>query len=57
MIYQQFPHSILYHYMGDILLTDSDIDILERMFDEEKNNLACWGLQITPKKYTEKGLD
>lgn len=36
MISQQFPRSIFYHYMGDILLADSDIDILERIFDEEK---------------------
>lgn len=40
MLYQQFPHSIFfYHYMSDILLTDSAIDILERMFDEEKKIL------------------
>lgn len=44
MIRKQFPQSIIYHYMDDILLSDSDINILERMFDEVKKTLPCWGL-------------
>ena len=38
MICKQFPQSIIYHYMDDILLADPDINILERMFDEVKTN-------------------
>lgn len=44
MIRKQFPQSIIYHYMDDILLSDSDINILERMCDEVKKTLPCWGL-------------
>jgi hypothetical protein len=36
MIRKQFLQSIIYHYMDDILLTDSEINVLERMFDEVK---------------------
>lgn len=50
MIRKQFPQSIIYHYMDDILLSDSDINILERMFDEVKKTLPCWGLRIAPEK-------
>ena len=46
----QFPQSIIYHFMDGILLADSDINIVERMFDEVKKNLPSWGLQITPEK-------
>lgn len=49
--------SIIYHYKNDILLADSDINILEKMFDEvnkqtnkQTNTLPCWGLQRTPEK-------
>ena len=49
----QFPQSIIYHFMDGILLADSDINIVERMFDEvkKKKNLPSWGLQITQEKY------
>ena len=30
IIHKQFPESIIYHYMDDILLADSDADTLER---------------------------
>ena len=31
-ICKKFPQSIIYHYMDDILLTDSKIDTLEKIF-------------------------
>ena len=34
----------------DILLSDSNIDTLERMFEEVKIVLPKWGLQIAPEK-------
>jgi hypothetical protein len=48
----QFPQSIIYHYMDDILLADPVITIVERMFDEVKEHkpLPSWGLQIAPEK-------
>ena len=36
--------------MDDILLSDSNVDTLERMFEEVKKILPCWGLQIAPEK-------
>ena len=36
--------------MDDILLSDSNIDTLERMFEEVKKVLPKWGLQIAPEK-------
>ena len=36
--------------MDDILLSDSNIDTLERMFKEVKKALPKWGLQIAPEK-------
>ena len=36
--------------MDDILLSDSTIDTLERMFEEVKKVLPKWGLQIAPEK-------
>ena len=50
MIRKQFPQSIIYHYMDDILLADSDINTVERMFDEVQKTLPSWGLQIAPEK-------
>ena len=32
IMHKQFPLSIIYHYMDDILLPDSSADTLERMF-------------------------
>ena len=47
MICKQFPQSIIYHYMDDILLTDPDINTVERIFDEVKQQqqqiLPSWG--------------
>ena len=44
--------------MDDILLSDSNIDTLERMFKEIKIVLPKWGLQVAPekKKYKEEIL-
>ncbi|KAL6031758.1 hypothetical protein STEG23_037209 [Scotinomys teguina] len=50
VIRKKFPKSIIYHYMDDILLTDSNADTLERLFEEVKKILPCWGLQIAPEK-------
>ena len=36
--------------MDDILLSDSNADTLERWFEEVKNVLPKWGLQIAPEK-------
>ena len=36
--------------MDDILLSDSNIDTLERMFEEVKKVLPKWKLQISPEK-------
>ena len=36
--------------MNNILLSDSNIDTLERMFEEVKIVLPKWGLQIAPEK-------
>lgn len=50
IIHKQFPQSIIYHYMDDILLADSDKDVLENMFKMTQRILPCWGLQIAPEK-------
>ena len=50
IIHKQFPKSIIYHYMDDILLSDSNKDTLESMFEEVKKVLPRWGLQIAPEK-------
>ena len=36
--------------MDDILLSDSNADTLEKMFEEEKKVPYKWGLQIVPEK-------
>ena len=56
MICKQFPKSIIYDYMNDIVLSDSNADTLERMFEVVKKALPKWGLQIAPKKYKEEIL-
>jgi hypothetical protein len=58
IICNQFLQSIIYHYMNDILMIDSDSDNLEKMFDEVKRILPCWGSQIAPEKekYKEEML-
>jgi hypothetical protein len=52
MIHKQFPKSIIYHYMDNILLTDPNITTMERLFDEMKKKkcLLCWRFQIAPEK-------
>ena len=45
---------MIYHYMDDILLSDSNVDTLERMFEEIKKIVPCWGLQIPPEKNTKR---
>ena len=39
--------------MYDTMLSDSNIDTLERMFEEVKKVLPLQGLQIAPEKYKE----
>ena len=39
--YKQFPQSIIYHYMGDILMADSDKGVLENMFKITEKILPC----------------
>ena len=36
--------------MDDILLSNSNIDTLEKNFEEEESVLTAWGLQIAPGK-------
>ena len=50
IIRKQFPKSIIYHYMDDILISDQNKDTLERLFEEVKLVLPKWGLQIAPEK-------
>lgn len=50
IIHKQFPQSILYHYVDDILLADSDKDDLENMFQVTQRILPCQVLQIGPEK-------
>ena len=40
--------------MDDILLSDSNANTLERIFEEVKTILTCWELQIVPEK-TQRG--
>ena len=39
--HNQISQSIIYHYLDDILLADSDSDALEKRFEEEKKILSC----------------
>ena len=54
MIWKQFPQSIAFNYMDDILLSDSNVEPLEIMFEEEI--LPCWGLQLAPEKNSKRRL-
>ena len=36
--------------MDDILLSDSNVDTLEKMFEKETKALPNWGFQIVPEK-------
>lgn len=52
IICEQFPQSLTYHYIDDILLADSNIDTLEEMFKEVKKILPYWRFaNCTWKKY------
>ncbi|ERE65275.1 putative Pol polyprotein [Cricetulus griseus] len=50
IIRKKFSQSLVYHYMDDVLLSDSNKDTLERMFEMVKEVLPRWGLQIAPEK-------
>jgi hypothetical protein len=50
IIHKQFLQSIIYHYMGDILMADSDKGVLENMFKETQIILPCWALKIAAEK-------
>ena len=50
IILKNFPQAIIYHYMDDIFLADSDKDVLENMLKVTQKVLPCWGLQFTPEK-------
>lgn len=50
IIHRQFLWSIICHYMDDILLSDSDRDVLENTFKVTQRILPCWGLQIALEK-------
>ncbi|MBV2133725.1 DDE-type integrase/transposase/recombinase [Pseudomonas sp. MAP12] len=50
IIRKKLPQSLVYHYMDDILLSDSNKETLERMFEMVKEVLPRWGLQIAPEK-------
>lgn len=52
--HKQFPQSIVYHYMNDILTAAFDINILEKIFGEVQQILNQWRLQI-PSKTIQKG--
>ena len=52
--HNQFPESDVYHGMDSILLSNSNIDTLERVFEEIKKIVPCWGLQIPPEKNTKR---
>ena len=42
--------------MEDVLLSDANIDTLERLFEEVKIVLPKWALQIAPEKFREEIL-
>lgn len=48
--YYQFPPFIVYHYIGDILVADSETDTLEIMFTKVKRVLPFRELKIAPEK-------
>lgn len=48
----QFPQSIVYHYMDNILFSHSNEGTLERMFEKVKKNFVMLG--ITPEKKNTK---
>ena len=50
IIRKKFSQSLVYHYMTDILLSDSNKETLECMFEMVKEVLPRWGLQIAPEK-------
>ena len=48
IICRKFSQSLVYHYMDDILLSESNKETLECMFEMVKEVLPRWGLQIAP---------
>ena len=52
IICRQFPQSTVYHYMGDILLADSDADTLENL-RKHKEFCHAGGYRLILKNYRE----
>ena len=46
----QFPNSIIYHYMDDILIKAPSQDILAKTASFLRNSMTSAGLVITPEK-------
>ena len=46
----QFPNSIMYHYMNDILIAAPSQDTLAKTASFLKNSVASAGLVIAPEK-------
>ena len=53
IILKKFSQSIVYHYMDDILLSDSIKEKLESMLEMVKKVLPRWELKINPEKDTK----
>ena len=49
----QFPQSIICHYIDDILFANSDLNIMERMFDEKKKKKQQQQKKQPPKQTPE----
>ena len=47
----QFPNSIIYHYMEDILIAAPSQDILAKTASFLRNSMTSSGLVIAPEKY------
>ena len=56
IIHNQFPQSVIYHYIADSLLADLEANILEKCLKKQNFFLHCWGLQIAPEKNTKRRL-
>lgn len=54
LLCKQFTQSIIYHYMDDILIAASDMDILEKVFAEVWQILPQWGLKLLLRKFEEE---
>jgi hypothetical protein len=55
IIHKQFPQSIIYHYINDILLANSDANTFSlECLMKQKYFYLFGGLQIAPEKNTER---